>query len=590
MAGRANRKRITTAGAGAAARLLVFVCAAVLFCACRADAINTPYTLNSNYILLDIDKKIVYCEGQSEFMYKKIRFQAKTIRVDVKSHILYAEGSVIMTTMATSESTTTSSTQVLGVGGTEQTMAEEADERLKEEIKSRENSGIRTFEGDQLRFDIERMAGELIQTRKATKRIYLQGEALQEMSDLPVIGEGTFLYDEPEITTNAVTATRLRVSPADQYEAWQAKLWVKGNKVISLPYYTNTSKKVTPGNWRLTNIRYSSNTNWGIGTSVRYKETKGKQGFFDVVYDADSPSQYKASVKQAFKLGERVGGGLSISNLLSGTAGYALSLSRHSGTARSTMANMSFSHTGQLDFQLSGNTRWNKNSIRGYLHTSRLSSSGISNVNAIVSLDRGTRYIGKSRKLGWNMNAHADLTNNKYQDSENSAFVGVSAFRSGINITNKSMVNLSVSSGIGMASEGTARISNSVSVRYNYKMGRGKLFNFSYNTRAGRSAGSASADQSLSASVSMSHSSRWNMSVGSAYSLRTSKIGELNTTLDYTFSKKCRLWSSLIYDTEDQRFDNKNFNMTYMVYGTQVNLGWMTEGNDFFFDVASNFR
>jgi hypothetical protein len=168
--------------------------------------------------------------------------------------------------------------------------------------------------------------------------------------------------------------------------------------------------------------------------------------------------------------------------------------------------------------------------------------------------------------------------------------VGVSAFRSAINLTNRSMLNVSVSTGLGADTEGAARTSAGTTFRYNLKIGRGKLFNFSYNTRAGHSSGRAISDQSLSTSFSFSKAPRWTTSFGTAYNLRTSEFGELNTSIDYTFSKKCRLWSSLIYDIEQQRFSVKNYNMTYMVYGTQVNIGWATEGNDFFFDIASNFR
>jgi len=576
-------------------RLFVVLAAAfaiVGLASCGAQAISVPYTVSSNYILFDIDNKILYCEGQTEFLHKMIRFQAKTMRVDVKSHVLIAEGDVVVTSMAPltgagalpgAPAVATSSLQF-------QTITEEADARLQEEAQSRENSRVQTYEGDQLRFDIERLTGDLVQTRKNMRHIYIQGAALQEVSELPVIGEGTYLYDEPSITTNAVTAVRFRVSPGDQYEAWQSKIWVKGNKVLSLPYYTNTARKFTPGKWRINNVRYSSNTSWGIGGNVKYNETKGKEGFVNVGYRKEGEQRYTLGLKQSFALNARTGGGLTISNLFGSDHSYGLSFMRHGGTMRNISADMSYSEDNPFNVNISGNTRFNKMRLRGYLHSSSSGKYDASSLSGLVDLDRDTRYIGNKRKIGYNFNAHGDWRNDRYNSSEGSMFVAVSAFRSAINITKRSHLNISTNTGIGADTEGGARTSVGAALRYGVNVGRGKLFNISYNVRNGRSSGTANADQSLSTSFSLSKGMRWNTNISTSYNLRASQIGEVSTSVDYRFSKKCRLWSSLVYNTELSRFTVKNYNMSYNLYGTTINTSWFTEGNDFIIDFVSNFR
>ncbi len=566
--------------------MVMAACAVTAFACVRADALSVPYTLSSNYILFDIDNKILYCEGQAEFLHKMIRFQAKTMRVDVKSHVLIAEGDVVVTSMAPPPGTSAVATSTVQP----QTLDEEADERLKQETQSRENSRVTTYEGDQLRFDIERLTGDLVQTRRTVRHIYVQGESLQEASAAPEIGDGTYLYDEPSITTNAVTSVRFRVSPGDQYEAWQSRIWVKGNKVISLPYYTNTARKFTPGKWRINNVKYSSNTSWGLGGSVKYNETKGKEGFVNIGYSEMSANRYTLGMKQSFLLNSRTGGGLTVNNLLGSNQTYALSLLRHGGAMRNISANMNYSRDNPFQVNLSGNTKFKGMRMRGYLHSSSSGKYDASSINGLVDLDRDTRYLGKKRAVGYNYNVHGDWRNDKASSAAGSMFVAVSAFRSAINISKKSHLNLSTNTGVGANTEGGARTSLGAAVRYSLNVGRGKLFNLSYNVRNGRSSGTANADQSVSSSFSFSKNMRWSTNFSTTYNLRAAQIGEVSTSIDYTFSKKCRLWSSLIYNTEENRFSVKNYNLSYNLYGTTVNTSWFTEGNDFIVNFASNFR
>ena len=143
-------------------RLIVVALAATVFFSARAHAITSPYTMSSKYILMDIDKKILYCEGDSEFLYKNMRFQSKTMRVDLKNNVMIAEGNVIVTAIGISAGVAAAAPQAAVPDAPEKSGAEEADARLKQEIQNRETSGVQSYEGDQLRFDIERMNGHRI--------------------------------------------------------------------------------------------------------------------------------------------------------------------------------------------------------------------------------------------------------------------------------------------------------------------------------------------------------------------------------------------------------------------------------------------
>lgn len=568
-----------------------FACALVIALPRRAAALDAPYTMSSDYIMFDIDKKVVYCEGQSELLYKLLRIQAKTIRVDVKTHVLLAEGDVIVTTMAGGGAGTPAPGEPAAAqpGAGSQTLSEEADARLSLEVDSRINGQRNSYQGDQLRFDLERMAGILLQTRSEVKRIYIAGETLDEVSEVPKMGEG-ILYDEPYLNTNAVTSVRFRVSPGDQYEAWRARLWVKGNKVINVPYYTNTSRKVTPGNWRLKNVRYSSNSDWSVGASIRYKKERDSQGFFDIVYSADGRRRYSANLRQAFSMGRQTGGVLSMNGLFGGDRGYGLSLSRHMGATRSASLNLNYLREGPIGMQFSGNTSWNGMRVRGFLHARRFHTGNQSSLNALVDIDGKTHLIGKKRNFGYQCNSSLKLGNEKNRDAEGSVFVAASAFRSGIELTNRSRVSLSVSTGLGMDTEGAARNTVGSSVTYSIITGRNRLISSSYRTKSSRSNGNTSAEQYVSASYSISKSNRWRTTIGTSYDLRKTELGSYTATMDYVFSKKCRLWSNLTYDSKLDRFSSKNYNLSYDVYGTTVNTNWFVETNDFSFDFSTNFR
>jgi len=580
-------KRIETRTPRSGKRTVAVSVAVVLLlflAAVRAEALSAPYTLGSKYILFDIDKKIIYCEGQSEFLYKTMRVQADTIRVDVKFHVLYAEGNVVVSTMG--------STSKAAPAAQQETIAEEDAERIERETTSRETASGSDYQGEQFRFDIERIAGELIQTRKNYRHIYLQGEALNEVSQLPVMNEGEFLYDEPEVTTNAVTASRFRVSPGDQYEAWHARMWVKGNKVLNVPYYTNSSKKITPGNWRLKSVSYSSNTNWNIGASVRYSEKRTRQGFVDLVYKKSGDTRYALGLNQAFQLGKLTAGSFSLSNALTGDSGYMLSLNRHGGSMRSQSLQIGYDRENPVNVRLTGNTKWDKKRVRGFVYATRSRTQSDPRINAIFDVDQDTKYLGKSRTVGYQINTHATYESGGYEDavSDGNVFVAVSAFHTGINLSKRSRVSMSSSSGLGAGTEGDVRGNMSGALRYSLTTRGGRLYSLSYSARNSRSYGRGYADQGLSASVSVSRSSKSTFSLYSSYDLRKSTFGSVSTNIDYIFSKKCRLWSDMTYDLVENHLASKNFNMSYNMYGTLVNTRWFVESNDFMFDFSTNFR
>jgi len=551
-----------------------------------ALALGSSYTLSADYIMFDIDKKIAYADGHSEFLFKKMRFQAESIRVDIKTNVLYAEGNVVMTTMAVSgdaESNSGLTTETL-------TITEEEGERLEAEAENRESGRLKSYEGDQLRYDMERMAGELVETRKRYSKTYIVEESLEEVSDVPIIGEGIDLYEEPVITTNAVTSIRFRVSPGDVYESWRARVWMKGNKVINVPYWTNTSKKFTPGKWRLKNVRYSSNTDWRIGTSVRYKEAKSKQGFFDLTYSADGDSRYEASLRQAFKFNRQMSGNVSLSNLFGGSRGYALSLSRFSGTGRSSSMGLNYNGGGQIGARYNGFTKWDKTKVNGYVNLSRYRAGDLSSLSALVNFNRDARYLDKERKFRYQLSSHARLDNNKYYDSKGSAFVAISAFRSGINLTNKTKLNLSAGTGLGITTEGTARNNLDFAVRSSTRLGSGPLVSVGYVYGNRHSSGTVNSEQTLSFALSKSRQGKWNTNFSTAYDIRDRKARSFSSGVDYVFNTKLRIWTNLTYDLRDGNFSSKSFSSIYKLYDTNINFRWFVENNDFTLDFNTKFN
>lgn len=577
-----------------------------LFCV-RAFALDKQYTTSADYIMFDIDKKILYCEGQTELTFGMLRVQSENMRVDTKTHILHAEGTVTLSTLlrrtnssGNSDTQTTScgSTQVTApaaVGLDGETMEEEADRKMKE-IDACERSGnIQNYEGDVLYFDLDRMAGVLIKTKTEVRKIYLQGEELYEVSEMPRLGEPQYLYEEPDIMANAVTAKRVRIAPDDAYEAWNTVLWFKGNRLTQLPYWTNTSSKLTRGNIRLKRVKYSSNSDWGLGARYRYSETRGRKGFVDVDYYGDGNRTYVANLSQQFRFKENLSGNLGIGSLFGGRRSYSLSLSRHGGGNRNQNMSLNFARKGSQSFRFGSTAKLGTMQIQSYIrasrnkHTSFYSGMGQSNLDAMIRLMGKTRDMFNNDKYKYRVNSSLGWDNRRRADAAGNAFVGISVFRSGIQLSDKMRVSTSFNGGLGAYTEGSASNSFGSSVRLSHKVGKGKTMGFSYKYNQGRSFGSTSTSQSISSTYSFVRGRSFNIRLSSSYDLRRDKIGTLSTAFNYDLNRKTSVTSNLIYDVERSAFSFKTYNLRHDFYGSVISTYWDVETNDLIIDYNSNF-
>jgi len=320
-----------------------------------------PYTVSADYINFNVDKKVVDCTGNVALTYQDIRIYADNMRIDVKFHVLEADGGVRLVTLAANgeeEAETTNSND----------QTEEETEALRQEAEGAASGKRKVLHGDLLQMDLEFIHGMLLQTMGQVQRYWFQGVALDQSAPLANMRRAIFMdegdFEEP---FTSITARKMRMSPADKYEAWSASMYVKGGKALSLPYYTNDTGKVTPGNWRLRNVKYSSEDNFSFGVAVRYSERKNNKGFFNVVYKDAGPKHFGVGMDQQFALGKRTNGLFSMDNLGTDNGSMSLTLNRFTRSMKSHNLNLRYDNDGQenLNYTLSG--RMGKSSFMGYV-------------------------------------------------------------------------------------------------------------------------------------------------------------------------------------------------------------------------------
>ncbi len=584
----------------------MLACVLACLCALPSFSLDKPYTASADYIMFDIDKKILHCEGQAELIFGMLRVQAKNIKVDTKTHILHAEGTVTLSTMLRSPTPAVAGTEKAVCGTKEvkvpgailsdgETMAEEADRKLKEIDACEKSGNIQNYEGDVLLFDLQKMAGVLIKTKSEVRKIYLQGEELYEVSEMPQIGEPKYLYEEPDIMANAITAKRVRISPDDAYEAWNSVLWFKGNRLTQLPYWTNTSNKLTRGNIKLKKIKYSSNNDWGLGTRYRYSDAKGKKGFVDLNYYGDGGHSYVANLSQQFKFKNNLSGSLGMGTLFGSRRSYSISMMRHGGSVRNQNMNLSISRKGRQSFRLGTTAKMGSTQIQGYFrafknkHVVSYNGLGQSSMDAMVRFMGKTRPVLRNDKYKYRMSSSLGWQNNRANDSAGSMFVGLSMFRSAIKITKKLRISTSLNGGVGGYTEGSIHNNYGSSVRLNQNLGHGKSFGLSYRYNQNRDIGETSSSQSLSSTYSMARGRTFNVRLSSSYNLRRNRFGSLSTAFNYELNKKASLQSNLIYNLERGVFSVKNYNLRYDFYGSMLTTYWNVENNDLIIDFSSKF-
>lgn len=588
-------------------KLVPFFALFALFISARANAIlpipDRPYTLTSDYVMLDVDNKVAYCEGQSELTYGLMRIQADTIRVDIHTHLLYAEGRVIIQSMVNRNLTGAHAQEQNQVAGTIEVFdmakisdgeREAAQERIIQE--SIKKGYVQTFDGDVLLYDLVKYSGVIFKTKDEVSRTYLYGDALDVVADQPNMVEPEYLYEEPDIMTNAWTAKKLRINRDSTYEAWQAKVWFKGNKVLptAVPYYTNSGKGFTPGNLRLKRLRYSSNTDWNVGALYTYSKKKDKRGTVGLDYSGDGAQTYSANLSQAFSFSKNLSGSMGLGNMFTGSHTYGLVMNRNMGGSKRQSFDGHLYENGRKYISINDNRLLGKKTLTTNFSISKYSTTDTNQASSILKMTLGhrNRYIGKSKgKVSFKLNTTLEHINEVNRDSDTNAFVGVALSRTGIKLPLKAVLSPSVNLGYGMHTDGYTNDSYSMSMRVNRGVGKNKSVGVGYSIGQNRNLSGTRVYQNVSLLYNFNAfgMSKFSMSLSSTYNLRTNSVGNLNTHIRYPINKRSEVTTDLNYEVGRRRFSTKNYNLRYDLYGSDLNARWYVESNDFMLDLATKF-
>ncbi|MEW6202948.1 MAG: hypothetical protein AB1546_13305 [bacterium] len=567
----------------AAAALTMLMLSPALFLFPRSTfALDSPYTITGDYIIFNIDSKIISCTGDVELRYKAIQINADSMQIDVNGHILTAQGNIqIISTLVS--------------GQTVQPIETEEMETVNlEEVIERETGGNqRIYHGDAVVYDLNYFQGVVIQTRTEVRKIYLLGEKLEETAAIQNLKEYVDLSDDPGGASASVTAEKFRISPNVKYEAWKATMWVKGTKVINLPYYTNTGRGMLPGKWRLRNASYSTNNNWSLGAEVRYKSARGKRGAFNIDYRDKGVRQYLLGLSQQLTFGRTVGGMFSMSNLGSGSRGMNLSLNRYSSGTK--YQNLSLQHTahGSQSMNFSFSAKLKKAPIQGSLTASRLPANDSDSTNASLLMGGRSKYLGRHKNLGF----RTTMSLMYYESDPGTGgvanwYTGISFFRTAIRAGKNGLISTTVNYGHGATTDGNLQNKIDGTVNYNYQIKKTGVLNLSFSHGKNRTSRPLANPTTSNFSIALNLNGRslWNARLATSYSLTNSKFNNLNLFLDRRLSGKTYLSSTMTYNTERHNLLDVRYMVRYNLHGTTVNTQWLKEGNDFVVDFNSQFQ
>lgn len=587
------------------ALLLALLCAA----AGPAFAINTPYTVSGDYVIFNIDSKTISGTGKVRLLYHPITITADSIQIDVSNHILKAMGNVQIVTSVVpedsesekaEESETTSvedeienATSLIGGKASETTFDENGNENVSYLIVREAAGDQKIYVGDTLVYDLNFMQGALVQTRGKVRKIYLWGETLEETATLQKLSEHIDLSDDPATGDSSIVANRFRISPNARYEAWHAGMWVKGNKIITLPYFTNTGRGMMPGKWRLKKASYSTNTNLSITSEFRYKDAAGKRGVITFNYKDKAERHLALNLRQQFRINRKTSSTFAISNFLAGGKNYNLTLNRR--RSRYTQ-NLALRYRPKEYRNLTFNTTlpWKNSPIQTSLNYNKNLLSKYNAFNLNMFTGGRSRYFGGRRNLGYRLTGSMQFNKYDYSygssDSVANSYVGVSFFRSAIRAGKGGLVSTTVNLGHSASTKGDTGKKFGGTVNYNRQFGSGGIFNCSYSYSKNRLSGSsAPAMQRLSFSLNFSRIRRWNARLASMFNINTHKFSDLSLFFDYKVNKNFNLSTNFLYSLEDHRFASGRYLFRYNLLGTMINTTWNKENNDFVVDLNSQF-
>lgn len=556
-----------------------------------ARAINSPYTLTGDYMIFNIDSKVISATGNVKLLYGPLTIQADSLLVDVSSHFIKARGNVQLITSAGQTKSTAAAVPVVTT-----IMANNPDKDEVEKMIEQETAGNqKIYEGDTLVMDLDYIQGMLIQTQPEVRRIFVWGETLDETSPLQKVIEHDDLNDDSMTGGSAVTAKKFMVSPNEKYEAWHTTMWVKGNKIVSLPYFTNTGRGMMPGKWRLRRASYSTNNNLSLTGEIRYKEAAGKRGLMTFNYKDKAERHITADLSQQWRIRRSIGGNFGISNLFAGGKDYTMAFTRSiPNSARSQ--NMSIRYVPDNSRSLNFNTAlpWKKSPIQtsAYIVRDLQSDTKTTNINMFTGGD--SKQITKKSKVRFRMTGSAQYMKfdapYSTMDGVANAFVGMSFYRSAIRVGGGGLLSANMNVNHSATTDGNSSGKVGGNVTYNRNLAAGGLFNTSYSwSRNGITKAATPFSHSMSFSLSFNRLNRWNARLGSMYSFTNHKFNDLSMSMDYKVNRKFNIASSLTYDVRNHRFGMGRHTMRYDLMGTKVDTSWDKESNDFTVNLNSQF-
>lgn len=562
--------------------LLLLAAVCVARCARAADV---PYTITADYMYFNIDKKVIECTGHALIEYQDLRISADNIRMDAKEEIVLAEGGVRVVTLRADPSRIAPA----DAPDAKADIATISTENLKNEVESVRSGDTASIHGEMLIFDFKYLQGMIVQTDDKVQKVYFQGTGLAPSAAIPNLRKPEFMDDVESEPLTSLTASKMKISPDDMYEAWHATLYIKGGKTLTLPYYTNDTGKVTPGNWRLKRIRYSSNDNFTMGVDVRYSEKKGKRGFVSLSYLDKGSRHFGIGVDQQLTLAKNISGSVSLDGMGTDDGAVGINLNRYIGSRQHSLY-MRYYNNGYENINYSLTSRMGSKTFRGYVQGGWNRESGIGNFNSDFTLSPPTHYYGKKRKLSSSMTYTMGVTDSTPAAMRGSAFVGVSMNRSGWSMGKGGKISAGMSTGYGADTDGLPRNNFVANVTYNRSITKYSMLTLSFRYRDEVSNGERYNGEYLTTSFNVGKGARWNSYFSSSFDIDRGRFSSVQGTLNIKIGKKCDLSTTAVYDLFEQHFSDNIFHINYQFYGSTVNLHWYKETNDFVMDFMSKTR
>ena len=556
--------------------------------AVAARAAHVPYTITANYLYFDIDRKVIECTGDVTVTYQNLRIHADNMRIDVKWDLIEAEGNARIVALVDSDG---GEAMPVDTPDEDQDQGVVETENLKQEL-DRTMTGDRIIvRGDLLLYDLEYIQGMVLQTASHVGKYYFQGLTLTQCTAIRNLRRGDFLDEQEGEPLTSLTAKKIKISAGSKYEAWHATLYVKGGKTLTLPYYTNDAGKVTPGNWRLQRLHYSSNENFTMGVGVRYSEKPGRKGTVSINYKDKANQHFTMDLSQQVRFGGGFSGTFGLSDIGSGDgSSLSLNLNRYSAGMRYHTVNLRYSMSGYESLYYNMSARWGNSSVRGYVQGSWYDESGTGNLNSNFTITPPTRYYGSKRKVSSSFSYSLGHTDYTSSSPRTNAFVGVSLNHAGWNLGPRTTLSTNLSTGYGANTEGQPRNNFSYQLAYRRNSGRSGSWSLSYRFNQNRSYSETNKNQYLTAGINFNRGQKWNSRFSTSYDLLSSRFSSVQGTLNVDLGEKCRLSSTAVYDLEEHRFQDNIFHLNYDFYGSLVNIHWYKETNDFIMDFRSKLR